>query len=385
MAFSTDNQQLQEYAISGSDAAFHCLVREHLPMVFATACRQLGSRALAEEVAQDVFLSLARKSASIANHRTIAGWLHQSTLLECRHCLRTELRHRHRERMALEIGTFEPSGDGLLKPLVPILDDALLSLAESDRTVVLLRFLENKSLREVGAVLGISEDAARKRVDKALNLLTRFFRRQGFAVPAATLVPGLFTAATHAAPVGMTESILAAGGKSVGSGFIQGVGVASAEPVGSSFAPSKALILMATTKSKSAVISIVGLLLVGASLVVHQIYTHSTEGELRSGLRGGMTPEEFARLKAISSPTLRMIQFAGDHNDSFPRTVRDLGEPLLRPDGTPEDWSELEMVGPPSLKGLTNPSTTVILQEKRPDKNGKRVRAYADGHSDLRP
>ena len=63
---------------------------------------------------------------------------------------------------------------------MPLLDEALLSLREKDRTALLLRFYENHSLREVGAAFGVSEDTARKRVQSALEKLTEFFKRRGF-------------------------------------------------------------------------------------------------------------------------------------------------------------------------------------------------------------
>ena len=51
---------------------------------------------------------------------------------------------------------------------MPILDEGLLNLKETDRQAIVLRFLEDHSLREVGSALGVEEDAARKRVSRAL-------------------------------------------------------------------------------------------------------------------------------------------------------------------------------------------------------------------------
>jgi len=204
-----DNILLQEFAASRSEAAFAALVRQHINLVFATACRQLGNHSLAEEVSQTVFVSLARKAGSLGRHPTVAGWLHKATLLECRRVLRTELRRQHREQVAVALGTVSAAGVSVWASLVPMLDEALLQLNEKDRLAVLLRFLEEKPLCEVGQALGASEDAAQKRVARALSQMTGFFRQRGFAVPALTASAPLFAAATHAAPAALACTVVA--------------------------------------------------------------------------------------------------------------------------------------------------------------------------------
>ncbi len=202
-----DNTLLQEFAASRSEAAFAALVRHHMNLVFATANRQLGSHSLAEEVSQTVFVSLARKAGSLGRHPTVTGWLHKATLLECRRVLRTELRRQRHEQVAVALGTVSAAGDSVWASLVPLLDEALLQLNQKDRLAVLLRFLEEKALREVGQALGASEDAAQKRVARALSQMTDFFRRRGFAVPALTASAPLFAAAMQAAPAGLAASV----------------------------------------------------------------------------------------------------------------------------------------------------------------------------------
>ncbi len=194
---------LAEFRRNRSDEAFAALVRRHVDFVYATALRQVGDRGLAEEVTQNVFVALARKVASLGGHKTVAGWLYQAALNEARRCVRSELRRRHRERTAAELRFDQLRGDSVWEPLVALLDEGLQAMDEPDRAAVLLHCLEGRPFREVGAVLGVGEDAARKRVDRALNGLTSFFREHGFAIPTITTSVPLFALAIAPAPAGV--------------------------------------------------------------------------------------------------------------------------------------------------------------------------------------
>src|SRR2546430_9998558 len=201
----SDQQLLRQYVDGGSERAFQSLVQQHVDLVYSTALRRLGDAGLAEEVTQNVFVALARKAPFLARDGSLAAWLHKTTLLEARHRLRTELRRKRREETAIAMGATMKEDDSLLKSLSPVLDEALLELREKDRHVVLLRFFESKSLREVGESLGVGEDAAQKRVAKALEQLTRSFRRRGYSVPAATAIGAALHGATQAAPAGLAS------------------------------------------------------------------------------------------------------------------------------------------------------------------------------------
>lgn len=189
-----DFQLLRRFARHGDQAAFETLVRRHLDMVYATAWRKLEESGAAEEVTQNVFAALARKAWQFAPDSSLPAWLHRCALLEAKSWLRGELRRRRRERAAVELGTTmkTPDDQPAVRALVPLLDEALLSLREPDRAALLLRYYENRSLREVGATLGVGEDAAQKRVATAVERLARFFQVRGYktatvAVMAATL------------------------------------------------------------------------------------------------------------------------------------------------------------------------------------------------------
>lgn len=190
----TDFELLREFVRKGDQTAFADLVRRHLDLVYATALRKVEDAGAAQEVAQNVFGALARKAWRFAPDDSLPAWLYKTTLLEAREWLRGELRRRRREQTAAELGTTmkTPDEQTAFRALVPLLDEALLSLREKDRTALLLRFYESQSLREVGAALGTSEDTAQKRVAGALEKLSQFFQRRGFktataAAAAATL------------------------------------------------------------------------------------------------------------------------------------------------------------------------------------------------------
>lgn len=177
----SDFEWLQQFARAGSQQAFRELVRRHIDLVHATALRKVGDAGGAQEIAQNVFAALARKAWHFAPDDSLPAWLHKAALLESQSWLRGELRRRQRERTAAELGTTMkiPDEQAAFQSLVPLLDEALLSLREHDRTALLLRYYETHSLREVGAALGISDDTAQKRVAGALEKLSQFFQRRG--------------------------------------------------------------------------------------------------------------------------------------------------------------------------------------------------------------
>ena len=210
-----DFELLQRFTRQGEQSAFADVVRRHLDLVFATAMRKVEDAGAAQEVAQNVFADLARKAWRFAPDDSLPAWLHKAALLESTSWLR-------REETAAELGTtMKSSADQpAFHALVPLLDEALLSLREKDRTALLMRFYESHSLREVGSAFGVSEDTAQKRVQGALEKLSEFFTRRGFktgtvAATAAALqytatstssamVIAVVGAALHGAPPALT-------------------------------------------------------------------------------------------------------------------------------------------------------------------------------------
>jgi RNA polymerase sigma factor (sigma-70 family) len=203
----SDSRILLEFATHRSEAAFNELTRRHLSLVFGTALRATEDRAAAEEIAQDVFVVLAKKAAWLQQEGSLAGWLYRATLLQTKEWRRSDWRRRQREEAAGVLETTMKTTEQPEAPLLAALDDALMELKEGERQAVLLRYLEGCNHREVGAALGIGEDAARKRVDKAMEHLAAFFRKRGLAVGSTAALAALLTGASQAAPAWLSGSI----------------------------------------------------------------------------------------------------------------------------------------------------------------------------------
>jgi RNA polymerase sigma factor (sigma-70 family) len=212
----TDAELLKRYLHEGAEDAFGMLVERHLALVYGVALRGLREPSLAEEVTQAVFITLARRALWLTGHPSLGGWLHRTTVHLARHELRAEVRRRRREEIALQLGTCMKMDESTLPNIAPLLDEIILELRDSDREALLLRYFGDKSLREIGSVLGIGEDAAQKRVAKAEQALAERFRRRGFrVVGAAAIVLSLRQASAQAVPAGLalttTKSALSAG------------------------------------------------------------------------------------------------------------------------------------------------------------------------------
>lgn len=206
----SESQMLDDFARTRSDGAFGAIVRLHLNMVLATALRQVGDRGAAEEIAQSVFLLLAQKAGSLRGDTTVGGWLYKATLNLCRERMRSDLRRRRREEAAAEINAIVMSGESTWSAIMPLLDEALLSLQEADRLAVILHFMEEQTFREVGHALGVGEDAARKRVNRVVDELSRWFQKRGVALPAGGITAALGLGSIQAASPALAGSIVSA-------------------------------------------------------------------------------------------------------------------------------------------------------------------------------
>jgi RNA polymerase sigma factor (sigma-70 family) len=207
-----DFELLQRFTQQGEQSAFADLVRRHLDLVFATALRKVEDPGGAQEVAQNVFAALARKAWRFAPDDSLPAWLHKATLLESKHWLRGELGRRRREQAAAELGTtmHTPENHPAFQALLPLLDEALLSLREKDRTALLLRFYERQSLREVGAAFGVSEDTAQKRVQSALDKLAGFFKEHGFKTASVAAASAALQSTATSASATMVSAVIGA-------------------------------------------------------------------------------------------------------------------------------------------------------------------------------
>lgn len=204
---TASQQLLADYAKTGSETAFRELVTRYIDLVFSTALRLVdGDVHRAQDTAQMVFVDLARQAPRLSPDTILGGWLHRDTCFVAAKVMRTERRRQLRERQAAEMNALNDNDAGLGR-LGPALDEAINELGEDDRKAILLRFYERLDLRSVGEALGSSENAAQKRVARALEQLQLTLTRKGVMLPAVALGTMLTGGVVTAAPAGLATAI----------------------------------------------------------------------------------------------------------------------------------------------------------------------------------
>lgn len=165
----------------------------------------------AEDVTQGVFVALSKNARQLINHPVLAGWLHRTAQNLAANTVRSEVRRRAREHEAAamnELLSTEP--DVVWEKIAPLLDAALGELSESDQDAVLLRYFQNKSAREMAPLLGTTEEAAQKRVSRAVDRVRELLAKRGVTLGAGGLVVVISANAVQAAPAGLAATISSA-------------------------------------------------------------------------------------------------------------------------------------------------------------------------------
>lgn len=248
-----DANLLRRYAAEHAEDAFAEIVRRHLDAVYSGALRRVGGDIhLAQDVTQQVFVALARKAAAVSHHPVLSGWLHVATRNEAASLVRRERRRRVREQEAHAMTEIlsENRTEADWSRVAPVLDAALDELDDRDRVAILLRFVERRTFPEMGRQLRLTDDAARMRVDRALDKLRQLLGRRGIDSTSAALGLALANHAVTAAPVGLAATV---------------VGTSIAVAPGAMLSLASVVELMGTTKAAA---SVVGILLIGGALTV---------------------------------------------------------------------------------------------------------------------
>ena len=249
----TDQQLLQRFTRHRAEDAFAEIVRRHLNLVYSAALRQVQSPQLAKDVSQSVFNDLARSAGELKKDSILSAWLYEVTRRTSIDVIRQESRRQLREQIYTEMNAINATTEDW-RDVLPHLDAAMEELESADRAAVLLRFFENKSLREVGQELGVSDDAARKRVGRAVERLREFLSKRGVTVGAGGLVVLVSANAVQAAPAGLAADI--------------SVAALAAAPVSAITAASgTAKLLAGTTLRKAFIVASLGVATVAVILI----------------------------------------------------------------------------------------------------------------------
>ncbi|SPE58684.1 hypothetical protein SBV1_2790008 [Verrucomicrobia bacterium] len=211
MTDQTDSLLLKAYVERRLEAAFNELVHRHVDLVYSAAIRMVRDPHLAEDVTQGAFIALARQASELVDRATLAGWLHRTAQNIAAQTIRTIERRRAREQeafaMSEQISTLP---DVWWEQIEPHLDAALGELSDADRDAVVLRYFHKKSAAEIATILGVSDDAAQKRVSRAVEKLREVFAKNKITIGAGSLGILISANAVQAAPVGLATKILAA-------------------------------------------------------------------------------------------------------------------------------------------------------------------------------
>jgi RNA polymerase sigma factor (sigma-70 family) len=207
-----DMTLLREYARHNSEEAFAALVSRHINLVYSVALRQVRDPHLAEEITQVVFIILVRKADSLGPQTILPGWLCRTARYASANALTIQRRRRCREQEAYMESISNETADepaANWNQIAPLLDGAMERLGQKDHDAVVLRFFEGRNFKEVGVALGASEDAAKMRVNRALERLRKFFTKRGVNSTGAIIAGAISANSVQAAPMALAKSVAA--------------------------------------------------------------------------------------------------------------------------------------------------------------------------------
>jgi RNA polymerase sigma factor (sigma-70 family) len=255
-----DRELISEYVRTGAQAPFAELVERYVNLVYSAAARQVGDRHLAEDVTQGVFVVLAQKAKGLRDETVLGAWLLKVTRYAAMDAVKAAGRRRKHEQRAAAMNTETTQGNSedaaQWGDLRGVIDEALLGLGDADRRAVVLRFLEQRSFEDVAERLGVSREAAKQRVFRAIEKLRARLAGRGVAVSAAALAALVSANAVQAAPAGLAVNTT-------------GVAVAGLLPKSAAGAAAKGAVkLMAYAKAKAAAVAVAVALTAGGSIAV---------------------------------------------------------------------------------------------------------------------
>jgi RNA polymerase sigma factor (sigma-70 family) len=224
---------------------------------------------LAEEITQAVFIILVRKADSLGGKTILPGWLCRTARYASANALTIQRRRQSREQevhMQSILNEAENESAKTWNQIAPLLDGAMKQLGQKDHDALVLRFFEGKSFQEIGTAFGASENAAKKRVNYALEKLRRIFSKHGFSSTAAVIAAAISTNSVQAAPVALAKSVTAAA-----------IAKGATASVSTLTLMKGALKIMAWTKTQTVIVGAVFVGMATMSVMQHQAQTKLRE------------------------------------------------------------------------------------------------------------
>ena len=205
-------------------------VAAHVDLVYAAAIRQVRDPHLADDITQTVFLLLARKLDRMDEEMPLAPWLIKATRYTALAALRADRRRRHHETGAGEAAFCETT-EQHDQDIADLLDEALMALAETDRRLIILRYMQGRTIGEAAAALRLRGNTASKRIERALERMRVYFRRRGVSAGASALPGAIAAVAIKHAPPALAEQItmaIASAGNAASAAAISSISVGGA-------------------------------------------------------------------------------------------------------------------------------------------------------------
>jgi RNA polymerase sigma factor (sigma-70 family) len=337
VTMNDDLDLLRDYARHQSETAFSELVERHIGLVYSAALRQVRDPQLAEDVTQAVFTILARKAESLDDRTILPGWLCRTARYAGANAMTLQRRRQQREQEAHMQTMLNQPEEDVWPQMAPLLEEAMGQLAQKDHDALVLRFFKNKNFADVGAALGASEDAAKMRVNRALEKLRRFFGKRGLALSTGAIAVAVSANSVQAAPVALAKTI-----------SVVAVAKGAAAGTTSLTLIKGTLKLMAWTKMKIAAGVSLGLLLaVGAGTAAYQLHQPAPKAppaalatddpaQMKINWRTGkkysmhmeLTQTSETRAPNQPQPTATVVKLAQDFNISTLQELADGGRQL---------------------------------------------------------
>ncbi|MDF7823188.1 sigma-70 family RNA polymerase sigma factor [Pontiellaceae bacterium B12227] len=203
----TDKQLINRFATDKDDKAFGLLVERYINVAYAAAINYLGSEDLARDACQLTFVELSKKADALSGPVQLGGWIYATARNMARNIQKAEARRRKREESYADELMQKTTQETDWTELGPELHEALERLKPADRDAVILRFFQGKNLAEVGNAMGVSADAARMRLNRALEQMGGQLAKKGVTSTAAALAAALPAHAASTAPAGLASTI----------------------------------------------------------------------------------------------------------------------------------------------------------------------------------